>query len=163
MNLINTTTLPDSLANPAGVECSSAEEILALTTPPACNRSLTVVVKDINRTVLLNETFSPSKDPQLQQIVYMVLGNVRELNISHQVVSSGGDYYYILSLEDSLQFPMTAIPAISVNCTTPSLGGIMQNVVKKYCYFVIQWFQVSVQMILILAALPLFQERLYTS
>ena len=120
VNLINT-TLPDgitcSLANPSGIECASAEEILALSTSPACNSSLlalSVAIMDANATsMLVNQTLYSS--PQLQQIEYTVLGNRRrELNISLQVVSSSGNYYYILFLNHSsigLELPPTAIPA----------------------------------------------------
>ena len=130
-NLINT-TLPDNttctLLESNGVECSSPEEILALTSPPVCDRPLTLVIMDINRTVVLNETLYSST--QLQQIQYTILGNERQFNISVQVVSSDGDYY-ILSLNDpstGLQFPETAIPVIPLNCTTPPSSGDTQDV-----------------------------------
>lgn len=51
-NLINT-TIPDNitcrLLQLNGVECSSAGEVLALVIPPACNRSLTLLIMDTNR------------------------------------------------------------------------------------------------------------------
>ena len=123
-NLINT-TLPNNITCTStnySVECSSAEEILTLALSP-CNRSLIVIVMDIHRTVLLNETLYSAPQPQL--LIYSVpqLKNERQFNISVQVVSINGmDYFYILSLEEishviGLQLPMTSVPVVCLNTT----------------------------------------------
>lgn len=130
-NLIDTTipvniTCNSSIHNSSapGVECISAEEILNLLASP-CNRSLLVVIMDVNRTVVLNRTLHSS--PELQQIQYEVMGDERQFNFSVEVVTDTEDSmnYYILSLVGSsigLEFPLTAIP---VDCRPSSPSGII--------------------------------------
>ena len=117
-NLINTTlpdnvncsTFPDDSVD-CIVECSTPEIDLLLA-PSPCNQSIRITINNGSTgNTLLNANLSQSQE---------LTTSTDYLNVSVQVVSVTHRYYYIFSLETSLELelPSTAIPLNSNNCTT---------------------------------------------
>ena len=118
-NLFNNTVLDDFMCNVSTstdhdkIECLSDTESISLSILP-CNSSISMVVMDVNAT-LLNRTVFSMPHPQILSYASPA-GDNRHLNLSVQVVVGARDgmEYYIVMLESSfgLQFEMTAIPLI---------------------------------------------------
>ena len=129
MHLIRNATLPKGItcsSSSYSVECSSAEEILTLTTPP-CTRSLVVVVKDASRQSVLVSAALFS-NPKPQRIQYSVQGATRELNFTVQVGACTSDHFYVISLDGSsigLRLPLTSVP----------LQCLSQSMINSIFYF----------------------------